>query len=280
MTKSHHPWDLSSDTDDSAIVPTPPIGGDDPATTRSFAPTLAATTAAPLPGKAQLYIQQPGGSTAISLNDLHQGQIGDCYLLSAIGEIALNNPTFISSIIKQNTNGTETVTLHVPVASSPGRTVLRTEQVVVTNNFPSYGVNGQGQDAVNGVHEIWPQVLESAYAQANGGYAAIGNGGSPVLAMEELTGQTAMWTQSVSAITAGLLESLSASKDLIVMDTRNSSQLPYNLVGNHAYMFDGIRTVNGAAMVQLANPWGFDQPSLIPVSQLSKGIVEVDVGRV
>ena len=38
--------------------------------------------------------------------------------------------------------------------------------------------------------------------------------------------------------------------------------------------------VGGTAMIQLGNPWGFNQPSLIPLSQLaSSGIVEVDISQ-
>ena len=37
--------------------------------------------------------------------------------------------------------------------------------------------------------------------------------------------------------------------------------------------------VNGTPMIQLGNPWGFNQPQLIPLSQLSSGIVEVDIGN-
>ena len=41
-----------------------------------------------------------------------------------------------------------------------------------------------------------------------------------------------------------------------------SGALPFGLVNNHAYMFEGLTTVSGTAYVQLGNPWGFAQPSL------------------
>jgi hypothetical protein len=41
-----------------------------------------------------------------------------------------------------------------------------------------------------------------------------------------------------------------------------------------------VTGTGSAAMVHLLNPWGFDQPSAIMLSQLSKGIAEVDIGLV
>jgi hypothetical protein len=298
MTSSHYPWDDSqgateptwqpvanADTTDTgggqsggdafAIVPINDFSA------QHIGPSGPVTAATGLPTNEALYIQQPGNANAISLTDINQGQIGDCFLLSSIGEIALNDPSFIQNMIHQNANGTETVTLDAPHRSG-WTTVLTPTAVTVTNSFPTYGVNGAGQDVVNGVSEIWPQVLESAYASANGGYPGINQGGSPVIAMEELTGQRATWTTNVSGITAAELTGYQSAKDLVVMDTFSSTSqyLSDGLVADHAYMFEGVvQTAKGAA-VELANPWGaqYDPPPIL-LSQLSGGIVEVDIGK-
>jgi Calpain family cysteine protease len=122
------------------------------------APTAAATTG----GLTQvLYLTEPGDSKAISVHDIHQGAYGDCFLLSSIGEIARVNPNFIKSMIQDNGNGTETVTLH----SSRATDFLATVEVTVNNTFDRYGVNsGTTQDVVGDQKEIWPQVLEKAVA--------------------------------------------------------------------------------------------------------------------
>ncbi len=190
-------------------------------------------------------------------------------------------------MITANANGTETVTLYDAANGSLptyGTTSFKATSVTVTNSaFLSDGVNnGATQDVVGTQKEIWVQVLEEAVANLCGGYNAIANGGNPMIAMEELTGCSAT-SISPSALTVAELQSYTAAGDLVVMDTANSSSLPYSLVGDHAYMFVGLTTVNGTPMVQLDNPWGPSiaayAPQLIPLSALSQGIVEVDIGQ-
>ncbi len=230
-----------------------------------------------------LYLKEAGDTATISVNDLHQGQIGDCFLISSIGELALFHPTSLSNMVKLNANGTETVTLYTGVngrVPGYGATAFKAVSVSVTNLFPNYSVNSLAtQDVVGNQKEIWAQVLEKAYATLYGGYDPISSGGNPTIAMGILTGKSAR-AVAPGSLTADFLTKNADAGNLIVFDTANSRTLPYNLVGNHAYMFEKLTMVNGAAMVQLGNPWGYNQPSLIPLSQVTKAFVEIDVGQV
>jgi hypothetical protein len=172
--------------------------GDANDTSASVAVSKTVSTPAPL--TQALYATENGDVTPISVGDIHQGQIGDCFLLAAVGEIALLKPSFISNMIRTNAGGTETVGLyeaangHLPNWNT---TTFKPIAVTVSNVFPNYSVNNAaGQDIVNGVKEIWPQVLEKAYATLNGGYGGIMNGGSPIVAMEELTGHAAICSRA------------------------------------------------------------------------------------
>ena len=49
-----------------------------------------------------LYLTEPGDTSAISIYDINQGQIGDCFLLSSIGEIALWHSADITNMIQIN----------------------------------------------------------------------------------------------------------------------------------------------------------------------------------
>ena len=249
--------------------------------------TALGTTA--VPGSAvaltdSLYLTEGGTHTAINVADINQGQLGDCFLLSSIGELALYDPAAIRNMININANGTESVALfESPSGHTPGfgATAFSHTSQTVTNVFSPASVNnGATQDVVGHSKEIWAQVLEKAYAQANGGYSAISNGGNPCIALQQLTGHTAQWEAPAAATAASLATDVNAG-DLIVMDTASTANLPYNLVSNHAYMFEGLVSNNGVTSVKLGNPWGFDQPNLIPTTQLAhSGIVEVDIGHV
>jgi hypothetical protein len=262
------------------------LGGTESAATRTPGGTVS-VAASPVRTTAALtqvlYLQEVGDPTPISVNDIHQGQFGDCFLLSSIGEIALWHPSAITNMIHVNAIGSETVTLYLGANGSLptfGTTSFTPTSITVKNAFQSNAVNnGATQDVLNGQKEIWVQVLENAVATLNGGYSGIAGGGYPVIAMEELTGQAASW-MSASSLTLQQLQSHVVAGDLIVMDTRSSGNLPYGLYGSHAYMFETLTMVNGAAMVQLGNPWGFAQPALIPLAQLAAGIGEVDIGHV
>src|SRR5262249_46744292 len=182
-------------------------------------PSIVRTSAAPTQ---VLYLQEQGESSVINVLDINQGQIGDCFLLSSIGEIALFHPSAIMNMINANADGTETVTLYLASNGqlpTYGTTSFKPTYINVTNSFPSYAVNnGASQDVYNGQKEIWVQVLEKAVATLNGGYNGIAYGGNPMIAMAELVGQPTTWT-SPTSLTLSALQSYIAAGDLIVMDT-------------------------------------------------------------
>ncbi len=267
---------LSGETDAFGL----PVSDIDPSAAFSTSAAAVAIKTVVLP-KTALFLQEAGDTTAICVNDLHQGQIGDCFLVAAVGELALFHASAISNAIHVNSNGTETVTLYTDLkghVAGYGVTAFKAVSITIDNTFLSTGINnGATQDMVNGQKEIWPQVLEKAIATLDGGYGAISNGGNPMIVMQELTGHTATF-MSPAQVTVQKLQAAIAAGDLITMDT-GSGALPYNLVNSHAYMFEKLVITAGVASVQLGNPWGFNQPAMVPVSQLSRAFVEVDFGH-
>jgi hypothetical protein len=111
----------------------------------------------------------------------------------------------------------------------------------------------------------------------NGGYAAIAAGGDPVVALEEMTGMQATSVRPDQMTWAGLLPDLD-SDDLMVFTTVASARpLPDGLASDHACMLEGV---NANGTVQLANPWGFDQPAANAFSALeSAGVGSIDIGE-
>jgi Calpain family cysteine protease len=253
-----------------------------------------------------LYGTETGDTAEITDEDIHQGRLGDCYLLSSIGEIARINPSVIENMIKDNGDGTYTVTFHkrrgasgVLIAGLFGVAGVLYEAVkgqfetvteTVDGNFPKGTGNNKGsanqyggQDMVGSKAEIWVQVIEKAYAKLHGGYAEIGGGGWANDALEELTGQEAE-QDTVGKVTLADLQAAFQAGKPIVMNTPDKPSLPYNLVGDHAYMLENLEVHGTTATVTLRNPWGYNPPSTnnpfvkIPFDKLSSGIDSIDIG--
>ncbi len=225
----------------------------------------------------------------ITQTDVNQGQIGDCYLLAVVGDIAKMKPEIIRKMIKDNGNGTYTVTFYRHkggisgfFASLFGGSDFEPVLETVDSNFGSNIVNsGQDQAQVGNQHEIWVAVIEKAFAKLNGGYDKITNGGYPMNAMETLTGKKAS-QKPIGSVTATELQAdLTAGKP-VVMDSlpqvSPAQKLPFGLVGPHAYMLDSIQQSPKGPIVILRNPWGSQHPPPIPFNQLSQSIGWVETG--
>jgi len=248
-----------------------------------------------------------------SLSDIHQGAYGDCYFLSSLGAVAQNDPNAVKNMIQDNGNGTYTVSFYQKdngVQNLWGLTGDSYAPVKVTVSAQDIAKNGVSEpgaadgtvtDPANGKQVIWPAVMEAAYAKMNdshflwmdrgiqSGYQNIGGGGYPENAMQTLTGQDAQSINPGSSSAAKLLQQDFKAGKLITVSTpesdgnqqgAESGKNPYGLVGGHAYTVTNVYMHNGAEYVTLNNPWGFDQPNDIPVSQLSKVANDIAVGTV
>jgi hypothetical protein len=236
-----------------------------------------------------LYLREPGDPFKIMASDIHQEQIGDCGLLSVLGEIALKDPNYIPShLIERNADGTETVTLYNAARGGEvtfGTTHFSPVSFDISNDFPADSVNSGPRDSVvDGVKEIWPQVLEKAYAADQGGYDAISQGVYDALAMETFTGNHASWDMTANMTLAQLRNQIDhfadSASELVTFDTpASSADMPYNLIADHAYMFDGVEEKHGRTFVELLNPWGRHEPNLIPVSAVAANFDTINFGH-
>src|SRR5262249_25222461 len=92
---------------------------------------------------------------SITAEAIRQGNTGDCYFLAALGSMAESNPRAVANMIKDNGNGTYTVTFPGD-PENPVTVKAPTEAEMATYQSGSqYGT--------------WPAILEKAYAKHEGG---------------------------------------------------------------------------------------------------------------
>ncbi|MGA2621336.1 MAG: fibronectin type III domain-containing protein [Thermoguttaceae bacterium] len=192
--------------------------------------------------------------------DVHQGDEGDCWLLSGLAEVAARDPTDIQSMFTADgttlENGAVVNLYKVRFYNAAGVA----EYVTVDTELPSGG--GYYDHPANGV--LWVALAEKAYAQANGegfvstqypntdSYNAL-NGGFPTWSLQAITGKPAndYWIGS-SADVASMANAWNAGQ-LVVLGT--TSPPSSYIVPDHAYAMVGY-TASSSKPFQLYNPWG------------------------
>jgi hypothetical protein len=208
------------------------------------------------------------GANGPSYTDVNQGNVGDCYFLSSLAEVAMQNPSEIKSMIQSNGNGAYSVEFDV---------AGKADYVTVNNELPvmsggSQWANGSKLEFANSTTSSWVPLVEKAYAElmeqtdvtpgaalgVNGdSYADIAGGGGQ--ALTELTGQSyntygvaaGESSTSLSSMLATLQSRLAAGQE-VIMGTSDQS-VPGNLVASHMFEVTGVNAAAGA--VTLQNPW-------------------------
>jgi hypothetical protein len=211
--------------------------------------------------------------------DVDQGQIGDCFFMASLSAVAQTHPELIQNAIRDNHDGTYTVTLHEPVAGPVlhragwlGEKVeaalsrlapklgTRPVEVTVDAQLP----NGGSLDAHSPMPgELWPALMEKAYAKLWGGsYAAI-NGGDAAEALKTLTGGEHHAAYTRFSNDDRLFDFVKQALDAKQPLTAASKGLSLtggtgDIVKGHVYSIVGAGEENGQRYVELRNPWGYD----------------------
>src|SRR5450830_1645323 len=196
-----------------------------------------------------------------------QGQIGDCWLLSGLNEMAAIAPSRLGALIGNNGNGTYAVQFEDGSSNNP-------VFVTVNSQVASYSASGPVS---------WESLEETAYVEAasegsltgNGqpvvanAYTSIGGGYCPV-DLQTLTGNAcqvfnsnrvslADWTGSIYNTVSSALESGSALVEYASQQKSFGSDGKQQLVIGHAFAVIGIDPTNGDYI--FSNPWGASSPN-------------------
>jgi Calpain family cysteine protease len=191
---------------------------------------------------------------------VRQGRLGDCFFESAVAAVAKSHPEEIAHAIKQNSNGTYTVTF--PGASS--------EPVTVTAPTESeLGAFGHGSK-----YGVWAAVLEKAFAtytektnrhNCTAPQEAIDDGGTVQSAIEILTGHDSkridLSTAAKSTVFNELLQACWHNPNPAMVTSTakidGKNRTTDNFPTNHSFtVVDFIPKAQGNGIVIIRNPYG------------------------
>ena len=252
-----------------------------------------------------LFARQPADIDEVAPLDVLQSDLGDCYLLApliAMANVPEGRATIKAAIVERKSETGEpiyTVNLHRRDPSSPDKFI----PVRVTVS----AVYAHGRAAprqAGSLREVWPTVIEKAYAQYLGGYNHMARGGNVPFAMETLTGKPAEvvaiepppgrlrsmvptapndvgMTRPSPGYAAHRLRSDLAAQKLVVLASRSALVEPNErgITGFHAYAVVGMQDDGDGLVVKLRDPLdGLGKNVSVPYGELSKWFKAVTVG--
>ena len=212
-----------------------------------------------------LFVQGP------AYTDMHQGAVGDCYFIAALGALATSSPASIQNMFIDNSDGTFTVRFYDGSGTA--------DYVTVDRQLPTYPGTGRlvyanaGSQASASNNELWLALAEKAYVQWNETGKAEQDG------TNRYAGIAGGWTATVNAQVLGHASQTSWKFDVTAQQTVIAAvqqgwavtaiTVPtpgLGLVGPHAYVVTGYNPLT--ARFTLYNPWGTDHPAPLTWQQL------------
>lgn len=221
-------------------------------------------------------LQRPSvlpGLEGVSIDDIHQGQCGDCYFMATLASIAQMNPEYIigkNGMIQEL--GDEHQFFRVRFYDKDGNRV----NVDVDNKFwnkndkPIYAKEGASTPVEENSYDPWVMAVEKAWAKANNdGYDGIegasADGKERVRNVEysfAVTGKSAFYCMTQNVPNRDRLFEMMKKHVLVdklpitlysanAEDSAFTNKDPY-LVCSHAY---ALRSVNDDGSFDIYNPW-------------------------
>jgi hypothetical protein len=244
-----------------------------------------------------LYSDANNPLASISPEAIRQGSIGDCYFVSSLAAVAQAHPDMIKNAIKDNGDGTYTVTFpgdkdHPITVKAP----TEAEQGLYNHGSP-YGVWANVMEKAYGAYcqeHFWrrsPFNISGGNTPSEGG----DGGGRTAGVMSLLTGSdvsTNTTTFTFQSTMAANLEKAFSSHPAKAVTAGINGALPFTGLQTsdgfykaHAYTITGfVPDGKGGGMVTIRNPWGGDNGTTdgtitIPLEKFMSNFSDVSIER-
>ncbi len=219
----------------------------------------------------ELSEQNPG----IHKSDVKQGSVADCYFMAVVTELAIScwpqiqtrftcfgGQTYVQ-------NGEYEVELFLtPTTTQKFRVPAKLDRGQDMARLP-------GDMDENGLSEVWPIILERAYAARRGGYKFLTKAGSSVedawLALTGMSGQCLACGGMTDLAILQQIQAAHGNGKRIVIGIKQSAPQYTNVVADHAYVFLGF---NADGSLNLHNPWGHEH-AVLSLDHLDEAIGEI-----
>jgi hypothetical protein len=226
-----------------------------------------------------------------SHSDEYQGQLGDCYFISALGTLADSNPAAVQNMFIDNGDGTFTVRFYTgtygtiynyndgSISAGFKDNIGTADYVTVDRMLPTSAAGmlvyaDYGANYADAANSLWIPLAEKAYAQWNetgkegrdgqNAYASI-QGGWMATVDAQVLGYNAIDYIMTRTSKQVAISALAANK-AVTIGTLQWSGTNYGLYASHAYAIVGYNAFTDT--FTLYNPWGSHQPGPLTWSQL------------
>jgi hypothetical protein len=217
------------------------------------------------------------GGAPVHPNDVAQGALGDCWFMASVMAIAQQHPELIEQMIRRNANGSYTVTFRDD-DGDPIEITVSDDLPVNPDGDPIFAHEPTEGDMSGDAREVWPMILEKAFALYKGNYDDI-ESDWPETALDPLTGIDTE-VHDTEDVSLSELADVHESGGAALVSSHDEEDTPLyedgTLVTNHVYNVSDVDEEAGT--VTLQNPWGYDfDPITISYDEFRENFGRVDI---
>ena len=199
----------------------------------------------------------------VNVADVEQGSINNCYLACGLSLLAHFRPEAVQSAIKELPDGNFEVTLFEgKYRPKPLKVTVNSDLFLDDDGEPIYTHSSTG--------ELWPMILEKAYAEhvGEGSYEAIGQGGKAGDVIFAFTGEPYMMHQindahSGEEVFENISQTVKAGRPASAgtySDKDRYKDVKIYANHNYAILDTGNDPKDNKPYLLLRNPWGRAEP--------------------